>query len=116
MPFKAFPDPAERKALVRERQQRLQSEPFGKWQFVEVHFTSTGQDFDIAHGLSPANPEDVRYIVVRSSAPCSIYQDLSASRRPWLSNTIFLRSNATARVRLLLILENSSNAPSAFLP
>lgn len=79
--------------------------PFAKWQYVTAVFTAANADLVVPHGLNPIDPESVRWIPVGQSAAASIYQDTSASRKPWQRTHLYLRSSATGTVRLLLFLE-----------
>lgn len=112
MPFGAFKDVGERRSLDHERAQRRQQEAMGQWQYVNATFGTANVDLLIPHTLIVVNPEDVRYIVVRSSGPAVVYQDLSVSREPWSKGIIRLRASAPTAARLLLFTETPNTAPA----
>lgn len=76
--------------------------PDGQWQIVDVSFTAANADVQIAHTLSPADPADVEYSVIRLNAAAVVYEDQSASRQHWADGFIVLRASAICKARLLL--------------
>lgn len=80
--------------------------PFVNFQYLDVTFGSADTDMDIKHNLNPKNPEDVRYLVVNADRATQIFNDQSASRKPWGQGYVILQSStANAVVRLLLFVE-----------
>ena len=81
--------------------------PVAQYEYVDVTFGSANTDYDIRYTtLKPPDPNAVRYLVVSADRACQVYEDLSGSRRSWVSGLIILRcSAATASVRLLLFVE-----------
>ena len=77
--------------------------PVRDYRYVEVTFTSANTDQDVVHTLTPVNPENINYLVVRKDRACDIYHDQSGTRRVWGTNYIVLKSSvASATVTLLL--------------
>jgi len=77
--------------------------PSARFQEILVTFGSADTDYDIAHTLRPADPENIRYQIVSADRATSIYHDQSGTRKPWSAGVIILRSSAaSAVVRLLL--------------
>lgn len=77
--------------------------PHTGWQYVTVTFGGANSDYMIEHQLTPSNPEDIDYQVVRKDRACDVYHDQSGTRRDWASSYIVLRSTvANAVVDLLL--------------
>lgn len=99
-------DPALRRTRERESQARDLAQAFSRFEYVNVTFAAADQDVDIPHTLKPGYNEEVRYLVVRQSAPAGIYQDLGPTRRPWQRTHIFLRASIPTTARLLLVLES----------
>lgn len=102
MPIKSFGD-------IRLEADLRQQVPFGRFEFVTVTFSlGADTDTDIATTLTPANPEDVRYLVVSADRSTNIYHDQSSTRRAWPEGYLVLRSSAASAVcRLLVFTENS---------
>ncbi len=95
--------------------------PFARYQYVNVTFATANVDVDIPHNLrfpNLENPELIRYVVDRQSAPGVIYQDMSPDRRPWEFTHIFLRSSVptVARILLYLEVETEEQEPIDFIP
>lgn len=88
--------------------------PAERFQFVNVVFSETDTDTDVAHLLVPVDPEKVRYQVVRLSAPAVIYQDLSGSRKPWQRGHIWLRASIPCAAQVLVFLP-ATTATDAFI-
>lgn len=86
--------------------------PFLKYRYVDVTFTVVGQDVAIPHDLRSSMPEAVRFEVVRQSAPGVVYQDLSATRKPWQTSHIHLRASQPMVARLRLSIESPLEASS----
>ncbi len=85
--------------------------PYGGYEYVEMVFNANANgDTEIPYDtLTPGDPEQVDWQVVGvkfASAPAAapvVYRDESATRRPWRTNYIVLRSNvASLRATLLL--------------
>lgn len=84
----------------------LRATPAAAYEFIDVVFGTANTDHDIVHGLRPADPEDVEYVVLRADRATSLYHDQSGTRRPWGTGYIILRSSAaSAVVRLLLMVK-----------
>lgn len=82
--------------------------PAAAFEFVDVTFTTANIDHDVLHGLTPPNPEDVEYIVLRADRATSIYHDQTGTRRPWGHGYIILRSStANAVVKVLLMVKRT---------
>lgn len=81
------------------------TQPFSQWQIVEVTFPSTpNTDVLVTHNMSPDNPEDIGYLVLRCSAPVySISHDMSGTRRPWVNGLIALRSSVPSTQATILL-------------
>lgn len=92
-------------ARQRGEEQLAKLIPFSKYEYVTVVFDTADIDVAIPHGLSAENPEWVRYEVVRISSAGVVYQDLSATRKPWQNTHIYLRSSAVAVARIRLSIE-----------
>lgn len=88
---------------------------FDAFTYVEVTFTDANTDTPIWHSLNPARPEDVIYIPVARSVDCNVYDARIANTGEvssvWTPEKIVLRSNAPAKVTLLLATKRS-NAPT----
>jgi len=82
----------------------LRSTPFGQFEYQKVTFATADTDVAVRHNLKPANPGQVGYVVIQQSAAGSVYQDSSATRRAWTSETILLRASAPMVVQLLLVI------------
>lgn len=77
---------------------------YEKYQYVTVTFNGTANaDTDIVHKLNPRDPEGVQYQVVKIDRAAIIYNDTSATRKPWRIDTIYLRSNTASAVATLLL-------------
>lgn len=83
-------------------------QPFSQWEEVDVTFPAVANtDLVIPHTLTPPTPDHVNYVPIRKDRALDVYHDTSATRRPWQSTYIVLRSTvASARVRLLLFVEH----------
>ena len=82
--------------------------PVVDWQYIEVTFGSANTDYDIRHNLTPANPEEILYQVVRADRATAIYHDQTGTRKAWGTGYIILRSSvASAKVTLLLTIRRS---------
>jgi hypothetical protein len=80
--------------------------PYGAFEYVDVTFGTANTDQIVEHTLETVYPEDVNYELVKADRATAIYNDQSASRRPWGRGYIILRSSvANAQVRLLLTTE-----------
>lgn len=102
--FPSIQEPILKKALEQDASLRDNQIPFGKFQYVDITLF-TGHENDITHSLNPKNPDDVRWIVVRSNAPASVYRS-DPTAIAWTSSTIRLLTNVNnVTVRLLLFLE-----------
>lgn len=79
----------------------------GKIEFVEnilsarinVNFTSANSQFSISHSL---NKTPVGYIQIGSNVACNVY-DGTNGVSDWSDSLIFLKCNAIAQVRLIII-------------
>lgn len=90
------------------------SQPFARYQYVDVTFTTANADLLIPHKLVTTDPEAVDYIVTRIDRATTIYNDQSGTRQMWSNGYILLRSSvANASCRLLLI---TRRLPSAERP
>ena len=103
--FPGVSDPGTRQEITRYAQQLETRLPLARFQFVDATFGTANQDLDITHALRPQDAESVRWSVVKQSAALSVYQDLSATRKAWQTDHIFLRASAAGSVRLLLFVE-----------
>lgn len=87
--------PATLEAALRRRS------PFGQWSLVEVTFPPTaGVEADIPHTLTPPDPDQVGWIVVRSSGPGVITRTYTTDWRP---GVIRLRSTQPSHAATLLL-------------
>lgn len=77
--------------------------PIRSWEIQTITFTAADTDQDVATSLTPANPEDVFYQVVRTSGGGVVYQDMSGARTAWQRGLIYLRCTQTITVDLLLM-------------
>ena len=78
--------------------------PLTRWQYVDVVFAAN-TNTDIVHTLLPQVPEDVRWLVVKSSAAIVPFHDLTVSCPPWTTSHIWLQAPVAGTARLLLFLE-----------
>src|SRR3990167_2561271 len=78
--------------------------PERQWEIQSVTFPAVaGVDFDIIHGLTPRDPELVRYLVIQAGEPCMVYQDATPTRIAWTKGLMRLRcTQGSAHVVLLL--------------
>lgn len=83
----------------------LKGSPFAQFTRVDVTFPSTpNTDLVIPHSLIVVDPDTIEYFPTHFSAAGAVYNDQSATRTPWASNYIILRSSvASLKVRLVLI-------------
>lgn len=96
----------ERRLGVLESYRRTHGDhPMGKWAYVDVAFPTADTDIDILHELLPANPEQVRWVVVALEGDAYLYRDDSANRRAWARRYISLRASDVCTARILLFLE-----------
>lgn len=79
--------------------------PYAKYQRVTVTFPSTPDtDTVIPYtGDIAANPEDVEYFVVKQDRAGSIYNDQSATRKPWQQGYVVLRSSVGSLSATILL-------------
>lgn len=77
--------------------------PTTAWEIVEVTFGSADVDQEVQTTLRPADPEQLDYRILQASGPPLVYHDTSASRVPWTSGLIRLRS-AVAGLKVVLFL------------
>lgn len=94
--------------------------PFAQYEYVSVTFNTTANaDTDIRHSLKPPTAEDIDWQVMGlefSTAPATvpvIYRDASATRRPWGSNFLVLRSNVSGLTATLLLTVRPRRVQSA---
>jgi hypothetical protein len=75
--------------------------PFASWQMVEVLFpASANTDVDIRHTLTPTTPNQLGWLIVRSSGAGVVYRGFGST---WGVGYIRLRSSlASHRATLLL--------------
>lgn len=78
--------------------------PAQRYEYVVVTFDTADLDVTIPHSLRPVNPEEVMFTVARLSGASVVYQDLSATRKPWQRGHIFLRASVPVGAVLLLTL------------
>jgi len=102
--FTSVSDPGLRRDLQRFADGVATQTPVATFELVRVTFGTANQDVDIAHHLNPDNPESVHYVVVGQSAAGVVYQDNSATRKPWQQTHIFLRRSAVTDAIILLFL------------
>jgi hypothetical protein len=102
-------NPATLEAALRKRS------PFASWQIVEVLFPSTaGVDIEIPHALTPPIPDQIGWLVLRSSGPGQITRAPTAL---WSATYIRLRSTLTShRATLLLFVPISPLSPDILDP
>lgn len=83
----------------------LKGSPFSQYQRVTVTFPSTpNTDLVVNHKLSNvANPESIEYHPTKLSAAGIVYNDQSASRKPWTTSYIVLRSNVASLQATLVL-------------
>jgi len=75
----------------------------GQWEIVDVAFTASNVDTQVAYThLEPPTPESVEYTVLRQTGLGTVYEDRSAGRAKWGDGYIILRSTAPQTARLLL--------------
>ena len=80
-----------------------QSSPFRLYQYVDVTFGAADTDKDIRHTILTVSPDDIDYQLVRSDRSTNIYNDHSATRKPWGEGYVILRSSAAnANCKILL--------------
>lgn len=69
--------------------------PVAQYQVVTVTFPATpGLDKIVRHKLNVENPNDIYVTVLRQSVAGSVYEDKTATRKPWQQGYIVLRSDA----------------------
>lgn len=87
----------------------LATTPFASFEYVDVVFGTANADRDIRTRLTPANPENIDYRVVKADRATTIYNDQSGTRHAWKRGYIVLRSStASAVVTLLLTTRRTS--------
>lgn len=77
--------------------------PAGQYQYVDMVFELADTDTPIPHQLRASPYADIMYEVVKASAACVVYEDMSPTRQDWNESFIYLRCDtAGTTVRLLL--------------
>jgi hypothetical protein len=76
-------------------------------QYLTITFPATANlDQIVVHKLTPPTAEGVYYEVVRADRACRVYDDQSATRRPWAMTYLILRCDtASAAVTLRLFVK-----------
>ncbi len=88
--------------------QFVQASPYFSFEYVEVTFGAANTDLDIRHGIATASPDNIQYTLVRADRATSIYNDQSATRKPWNDGYVILRSSvANANCRILLTVKRT---------
>lgn len=79
--------------------------PWAQYERVTVTFPATpNTDLVIRyHQLTPIDPTVVEYYTLKKSAAGNIYNDYSASRKPWKPGFIILRSDVASLQATLLL-------------
>lgn len=91
-------------------ERKLQDQfPHVAYQYVDVLFSASDTDTDVATTLTPIDSEAIDYYQVRADRPCQVYSDHSSTRRPWGKGYVILRCSEAAQVRVLLIERKNSN-------
>jgi len=87
--------------------------PFGRHVFKYVEFSATpGVDVAINRELDPEHYNDVGYVVVQQDAAGSVYQDMSATRRSWTQNAIYLRSDVASLKAVIMLFTPATSMSS----
>lgn len=107
-----MPDLSTTATFLRLTDQIQREVPFARFELQYVAFSSAGVDAVINHHLDPLKANDVGYIVVQQSAAGSVFQDMSAARRLWTTDTIYLRSDTASLKVVLLIFTPSITMPT----
>lgn len=104
MSFPGIQDPILKSALDRYAAGVAKQVPIGRFQFVTATLVA-GVEADILHTLAPTTPDDVRWIVVSSTAATPVYRNPAGTATPWTATHLWLTSASANTVRLLLFLE-----------
>ncbi len=78
--------------------------PIGQWQLVDVVFPAAPDtEISIRHTLTPQQPRDIHYTVVRNCTGGTVYESQALNRKEWGTNFIVLCADNTSwKGRLLL--------------
>lgn len=77
MSFQGVKDPTLKRQLDQHAGALRPQLPFAQFQYVDVAFTDAGMDVDIPHSLKVTNPNDIRWLVVATDAPITVYRSIS---------------------------------------
>lgn len=83
------------------------SVPQSGFRRTTVTFPEAFVDVPVPHDLGPSDPESIEYYVVRTNGPGIVHDDQSATRTPWRTNCIYLRSDVPNLVADLLLISPS---------
>lgn len=75
----------------------------GRWQIVRATFEDANTDLVIRHTLPTPDPEQVAYQLLNATGPGVIYHDGSATRSPWGTGFVRLRSSVAPLVADILL-------------
>ena len=104
VPTSAIADSAAAAAIDRLENFLFKIVPYAKYQYVTVTFNATANlDSEVQHTLRPRDFEAVDYQVVKIDKAGVVYNDTSATRRAWTTNTIVLRCSAAGATATLLL-------------
>jgi len=83
-----------------------------------VTFPSTAYtDVLISHELNPYDPENIDYLVLKSTRPCNVYHDYSSTRTAWTKGLIRLRSDTpSVQCDILLMIRDTEPQIDIFNP
>lgn len=80
-----------------------QSSPAILFEYIDVTFGAADTDLDIRHSVPTTRPDEILYQLVKADRATIIYNDQTASRKPWGKGYVILRSSeANANCTILL--------------
>jgi hypothetical protein len=90
--------------FLRQSDQLQRTVPFGRVEFVSLTTPAiVNTDFAVSHQLNPTRPNDVGYIAVQASSTGTLYHDITAGRREWTADTIYLRAAQASKHVVIML-------------
>lgn len=98
------------------REQLKRRAPEGRWETVTVTFDAAHTDVVVPHALPTPDPEQIDYKILRTNGPGFVYHDGAATRRPWGTGFIVLRSTTAPLVADLRLSVSAEKIQSRSVP
>lgn len=90
--------------LSQIKREFLAATPFTDFEFVDVTFpVGANTDKDIRTTLTPDDPNNIDYLVIRADRACAVYHDQSGTRRVWQRGYVVLRCNTANAVCTIML-------------